>query len=81
MSNIQYQNHNWAKISQMTPKIITISNKVQDHRHAIRKGNITEQFLKKYLGVGFNYKKKIGNNSYTFGTTYQKPKTHSNDRL
>ena len=41
----------------MTPKIITISSKVQDHQHAIRKGSITKQFLKKiYLGVEFNYK-------------------------
>ena len=41
----------------MTPKIITISSKVQDHQHAIRKGSITKQFLNKYLRVGFNYKK------------------------
>ena len=60
----------------MTPKIITISSKVQDHQHAIRKGSITKQFLKKYLRVGFNYKK-----IQTSRTTYQKPNTHSNDKL
>ena len=43
----------------MTPKIITISSKVQDHQHTIRKRSITKQFLKKYLGVEFNYKKNI----------------------
>ena len=41
----------------MTPKIITISSKLQDHQHSIRKGSITKQFLKKYLRVEFNYKK------------------------
>ena len=65
----------------MTPKIITISSKVQDHQHAIKKGSITKQILKKYLRVGFNYKKNSGNNSYTSRTTYQKPNTHSNDKL
>ena len=30
---------------------------MQGHHHAIRKGSITKQFLKKYLGVEFNYKK------------------------
>ena len=35
------------------------SSNVQDHQYAIRKWSITKQFLEKYLGVEFNYKKKI----------------------
>ena len=65
----------------MTPKIITISSKLQDHQHSIRKGSITKQFLKKYFGVEFNYKKNSRNNSYTSKTRCQKPNTHSNDKL
>ena len=82
MSNIQYQSQNWAKISQMTPNIDNKFKQVLGHQHAIRKGSITKQFLKKYLGVKFNYKKKYSrNNSYTFRTRYQRPNTHSNDKL
>ena len=31
------------------------SSNVQDHQHAIRKGSIIKQFLKKWLRVEFNY--------------------------
>ena len=41
----------------MTPKINNKFRQVLDHQHAIRKGSITKQFLKKYFGVEFNYKK------------------------
>ena len=60
MSNIQYQIQNWAKVSEMTSKIITISSKVQDHQYAIRKESIIKQFLKNILEwnlVTKNFKK------------------------
>ena len=41
----------------MTPKINNKFRQVLDHQHAIRKGSITKQFLKKYIGVEFYYKK------------------------
>ena len=41
----------------MTPKIITISSKVQDHQHAVRKRKRHKTISKKkYLGMEFNYK-------------------------
>ena len=41
----------------MTPKINNKFRQVLDHQHAIRKGSIIKQFLKKWLRVEFNYEK------------------------
>ena len=41
----------------MTPNIDNKFKQVLGHQHAIRKGSITKQFLKKYIGVEFYYKK------------------------
>ena len=70
MSNTQYQNQNWAKVSQMTQKLnnqfkqctrSTTCNKKREHK---------KQILKNGLEWNLITKKILGNNSYTSRSTY-----------